>query len=160
MIVANPAGSDTAATPFQVGPIDTTVHGAINLSWNDCGSSGARLATFDCLSSTGPAAEAFASFRAPNYVSEFIGYQAEIRVTSKTSDLPDWWKFGVGSCRGTSGLTTSFGFDSGPLTCADFSAGRAISGGYSYDAGAFGSNTAKLLVTCSIAYADRFALDP
>src|SRR6266516_6881030 len=130
----------------------------VNFSWNDCGASGTALATFACNTNTG-IHSAVASFVPPDGVQELMGVEADVRIESSESSLPDWWRHGTGECRGTTGLSTSFDFTGGPFSCVDFYAGQA-SGGFSYQIGAYGANTAKLHVSCAVPSASRGPVDP
>src|SRR5439155_25286638 len=78
----------------------------VNLSWNDCGASGTALATFACNTNAG-VHTAVASFVPPDGVRELMGVEADVRIESSASSLPDWWRHGTGACRGTAGLFTS-----------------------------------------------------
>ncbi|PYM05365.1 MAG: hypothetical protein DMD82_11295, partial [Candidatus Rokuibacteriota bacterium] len=117
----------------------------IDLSWNDCGAAGAQLKTFACNTNSGSSFDLVGSFVPPSGINQLLGMSAELSIAS--TSLPDWWKHGVGRCRGTDNLTSDFVFTSG--ACTDFWAKNAI-GGYSYVVGGNGPNTAKLIVQCAV----------
>src|SRR5438876_8777363 len=91
-------------------------HGAraagINLSWNDCGTSGASDKTFACTSNTGNAV-AIGSFVAPSGINALLGVTATLDIWSSPDSvgtaIPDWWQLGPGGCRSGS-LSASFDF--------------------------------------------------
>jgi hypothetical protein len=124
----------TAAPAFTEG---------INLSWDECGAAGSELKTFACNSNT--PSTLVASFVPPAGITELLGLQAEVVIASQDM-LPDWWKHGVGGCRGTTGLSTSFSF-LGDTTCADFMFGGAF-GGHDYR---YEGNTARLRLAAAVA---------
>src|SRR5439155_6671503 len=126
----------------------------INLSWDDCGTAGSATKDFACDSNTGSAFTLFGSFVPPPGLTEFVGIDASLRVVSSTAELPDWWKHGSGWCRGTTGLSTNFDFTAGPFSCADFYVGQAP-GGFYYEVGHFGSNSALLKLQCAVPFENR-----
>lgn len=131
----------------------------INLSWDDCGTTGTAFQTFDCASNSGIPFTMYASFIPPAGVNSFLGILSQMDITSSTPALPEWWKHGTTQCRGTSGMSVGFDFTSGPFTCVDFYVGQAA-GGSNYDV-AFGApNRARLLVTCAVPFDNRGPVDP
>jgi len=131
----------------------------VNLSWNDCGLAGQLNATFACNTNTGLPFPAIASYVPPAGVDQFLGLSAQIDITTDQPNLPDWWKHGTGQCRGTTGLTVSFDFTSGPFTCADVFGGQAA-GGFAYDVG-FGSPArARFRIQAAIPADTAVPIDP
>lgn len=130
----------------------------INLSWNDCGTNGVPVATFNCASNSGIPFSAVASFTPPTGVDEFLGLSSQVDVTTGAPALPDWWKHGTTSCRGTSGLSVSFDFTSGPFSCSDFYVGAAA-GGFAYDIGFGSPNRARLRIQCAVPFDNRGPVD-
>jgi hypothetical protein len=129
----------------------------INLSFNDCGTNGARFATFNCLSNTGTPFPAIASFIPPAGLTEFLGLNAQVDLTT-AGPLPAWWQHGATSCRGTGGLSVSFDFTSGPFSCADFFSGQAA-GGFLWESGFGAPNRARMRVTCAVPFDNRGPVD-
>src|SRR5688572_11021174 len=76
----------------------------INLSFVDCGLAGNRFATSTCNSNIGAPEIVVGSFVPPAGLTEFLGLNAQVDVTTAGA-LPDWWKHGATSCRGTGGLS-------------------------------------------------------
>ncbi len=130
----------------------------INLAFTDCGAAGNPSATFDCASNSGVPFTMVASFVPPAGVDQFLGLNSQIDISSSTASLPDWWAHGTGQCRGTSGMTVSFDFTSGPFTCVDFFGGAAA-GGFAYDNAFGGPNRARLRVTCAVPIDNRGPVD-
>ena len=94
-----------------------------------------------------------ASYLPPANVDRFLGLSAQIDITSSTPTLPDWWKFGTSACRGLA-LSASADFTTGPLSCADFWAGRGV-GGSAYDIGFGTPDRARLLVQFAVPVEDQ-----
>lgn len=130
----------------------------INLSWNDCGVAGQRSMTFNCLSNSGAPFPAIASFIPPPGLTEFLGLNAQVDVTTLQPNLPQWWQHGSTSCRGTTGLSVGFDFTSGPFTCADFFVGQAA-GGFLWESGIGSPNRARMRVTCAVPFDNRGPVD-
>lgn len=130
----------------------------INLSWNDCGTSGVETLTFACNTNTGTPFTAVASFVAPPNINEFLGLNSQIDVFTDQAVLPEWWKHGSGTCRGTTGLAVSFDFTIGPFTCADFFGGQAA-GGFLYESGFGSPNRARFRITCAVPFDNRGPVD-
>jgi hypothetical protein len=132
----------------------------VNLSWDDCGNAGTLAKGFDCASNSGPPFTIVASFIPPRGITAFQAMEAElhIRTSSPSTDclhgpidpLPDWWKHGVGECRGKKGLKVSFDFTSGPSSCIDVFGGQAV-GGFAYDVDFPYPGPARLRVAAGIA---------
>jgi len=120
----------------------------INLSWDDCGISGASTTSFACDVNTGAPLTLVGSFTPPANINQFLGIAAQIDITVGTQ-LPDWWKHGSALCRGTTGLATSFDFTSGPFTCTDVFAGQAA-GGFAYDAEFSSPSRARMRIQAAI----------
>jgi hypothetical protein len=130
----------------------------INLSFNDCGTNGARFATFNCLSNSGTPFPVVASFIPPAGLSEFLGLNAQVDVTTPQPVLPQWWQHGATSCRGTTGLSVSFDFTSSSGLCADFFVGQAA-GGFLWESGFGSPNRARMRVTCAVPFDNRGPVD-
>ncbi len=95
-------------------------HAGINLSWDDCGSSGEQKKEFACNTNSGAPFKLVGSIVPYQSLTEVVGVEATINVMGTAPQLPDWWKLGSGGCRGTAPLSLSFDFqDSGPYTCMD-----------------------------------------
>ena len=132
----------------------------INLSWNDCGAAGLSNLTWECNSNTGLPFTMIASFIPPPGVDNFLGVSSQIDIFTSQSTLPDWWKHGNTSlCRGTTGLTITFDFTSGPFTCTDFYTGNAA-GGFAYDVGFSSALRARLRVQLAVPIDLKGAVSP
>ena len=95
-------------------------YAGINLSWDDCGSSGEQRKEFACDTNVGAPFKLVGSIVPYQSLPEVVGAGATINVMGTAQQLPDWWKLGSGACRGTASLSLSFDFqDTGPYTCAD-----------------------------------------
>jgi len=94
----------------------------INLSWDECGSSGIATKSWTCDSDDGQAFKLVASVVAPANVQEVtaIEYQVDVEAGVK---LPEWWKHGLSVCRGDSAISLGFEFGTGVTPCADFTGG-------------------------------------
>jgi IPT/TIG domain len=153
IVITNPGGSAQTPIAFQVGPAE----GLLNMSWNDCGLAGDEITTFACNTNSGPTFNLVGSFVPPAGVNELLGLTADIRVSS--SQLPDWWKFGAGQCRGAGSLASNMNFQTGPFSCANFWQGLGAAT-TSYDVNFYGPNTARLRVTGFIPSSARGPVDP
>src|SRR5439155_5359193 len=120
----------------------------INLSWDDCGTHGTTNKDYGCNNNVG-VNTLVGSFVPPDGISTFLGLNAELQIQSTDTTLPDWWRHGSGECRGTTGLSASFDFTSGPFSCTDPFLGQAA-GGYAYEIGYLLPNRARLIITCAI----------
>ena len=134
---ANPGGAGTSGAPFRLGP----TLGVLDLAWDDCGLAGSETKNFACDRNAGEPFSLVGSFAPPVGVDRLMGLDADIGVYATT--LPDWWKHGIGQCRGTIGLSTTFDFTSDAGSCADFWAGRG-SGATTYALDYYGPNTARI----------------
>lgn len=131
----------------------------INLSWNDCGLAGTQNAAFACNTNSGAPFTMIGSFDPPPGVVEMGGLSAQIDITTDQANLPDWWKHGTGQCRGTTGLSVSFDFTSGPFTCFDVFGGQAA-GGTAYDVGFGSPSRARFRIQAAIPAGTEAAVDP
>lgn len=131
----------------------------INLAWNDCGTFGQATNSFDCASNSGTPFTMVPSFIPPAGVNSFVGISIQIDITTPTATLPDWWKHGVGQCRGSNALSTDFNFVGGPFNCGDPYQG-AGAGGYAYDVGFGSPNRARLRIQAAVPADQPQALDP
>ncbi len=147
--VFNAGGSDVTDDIFEVGPVPIPGDGAINLSWDDCGTAGTEFKTFACATNSGSSFPMIASFGAPENIVEFNGMQATLEITTAAPALPDWWKHGSGQCRGAGGLGTTFDFTSGPFSCLDPWNGQAV-GGHVYEVGFGGPERARLRIVAAV----------
>jgi len=135
--ITNPGGSDVSGTPFTVGPLIA----GINLSWNDCGLAGNEIQTFACNTNSGPGFFLIGSFRPPAGITQFIGFDAVVRIDAGASTLPDWWRHGASGCRGIGAISTTFNILS--TTCQDLFPGNPA-GTQTYDIAYYAPNTARL----------------
>ena len=83
----------------------------INLSWDNCGAAGIQTKTFACNTNLATPFDLVGSFTPPAGINQLLGMSADLNVGS--TSLPDWWKHGVGECRGTTNLSSDFSFTSG-----------------------------------------------
>lgn len=92
--------------------------GSMNLSWNDCGTSGLDLETFACNTNAG-AHRLVTSFVSPVPMNQLVGADLKIDVAFQGNVVPDWWNapFSGGGCRVGLGIETNPAL--GPQTCGD-----------------------------------------
>ncbi len=147
LFVTNPGGTVSAGL-FIVGP---RVLG-INLSWNDCGVAGDSVKTFACDTNTG-VDHLVATFVPPRGINRFVGLSADLRIAA--TSLPDWWKHGAGQCRPGGSLVPEF--DVPGEACATAWPGTQA-GGFSYELGSYGANTARLRLQAAVPSEEAFAL--
>ncbi len=140
IVVSVDGVADTSDAIFTVGP---WFEGRLELAWNDCSGGGSDLETFACNTNNG-SSSLIGSFIPPPDVIQLVGFEADVRITAGA--LPNWWKHGLGQCRGPSALDSDFDFRSGPFTCRDLWAGNG-SGSHNYQVGYYGPNTARLRLT-------------
>jgi len=137
-----------------------SAHGqsGINLSWNDCGTSGTFQRNFACDTNSGQQT-LVASFVSGVELHQLVGIAAVIDLCTMTPVLPSWWQMkNLGTCR-PNALSVSFDFTAGPSNCADYWQGAAT-GGISYSMGAaWGFNGARMLVVATIPESGVSTLD-
>ena len=131
----------------------------VNLSWNDCGLAGTQNTTFACNVTSGVPFIMFASYIPPPNINELVGMSSQIDIKTDQAVLPDWWAHGTGFCRGTTGMSVSFDFTSGPFSCTDFWAGQAA-GGFAYDVGFGSPDRARMRIQCAIPFGTQAPVDP
>jgi FG-GAP-like repeat/IPT/TIG domain/FG-GAP repeat len=136
--VVGPGGIGVSDSTFRIGELPSF----INLSWDDCGASGVDFKSFACDSNLGNPFILVGSFVPPPLVDELQGLVAEIHVESESA-LPDWWKHGLGQCRGARALSATLNFGGGCPTA--FQPGAAAFLGYYL--GYLGPNTARIQVS-------------
>jgi len=147
-----------AGTMLVFGASMASAQGGINLSWVDCGLAGTQNQTFACNTNTG-LNTAIASFLPPASLPEFLGLSSQVDIRSQ-GPLPEWWKHGTGTCRGTTGLSVSFDFTAGPFTCVDFFGGQAAGGFvYEFPASPNPGERARVRVTCAVPFDNRGPID-
>ena len=99
--------------------VTVPAHANINLSWDDCGTAGAENKQFACDTNVGTPFTMVASVNPYQTFDAVVAASGSILVLPTEESLPDWWKFGSGSCRGTTAMSASADFSTGPYTCAD-----------------------------------------
>ena len=121
----------------------------VHLRWDDCSAYGQPLRTFACNVNTGNHV-LVASFRSPMAMDHLVEMECLMEVLTNSPTLPNWWSLRVpGSCRPSS-LTMSADFTLGPSHCFDYWMGQAVSSIAAYNAGYYGSNTARLAAFAAI----------
>ncbi len=141
--ITNPGGTTPSDSVFRVGP----AAGALDLSWDDCGLAGTAIKTFACDRNTGTPFTLIGSFVPPPGVSQLNGAISDLGVYATT--LPDWWKHGSGQCRSSAGLNVNFSSFGGPYSCDNLWLDQINGGGFSYDVGFYGANTARIRISSS-----------
>lgn len=134
---------------------DSAAQHGVNLSWDDCGAHGTALKTFACDVNTGVPFSLVGSFVPPAGITNLLGMNGELRIAS--TQLPQWWKHGVGQCRSTNSLSTQFSFLS--ATCPDAWIPSVV-GGQLYTLDAYGANSASLRITCAVPIGEQGPVDP
>ena len=112
----------TCALLFASARLASAGPGYVNLSWIDCGASGAQNRAFACNTNSGSFA-LVGSFLAPSGVIAASGIVSTLHIQSTGSSLPSWWGMAPGLCRAGS-LTASFDFTSN-FQCLDYWQGGA-----------------------------------
>ena len=107
--------------------------GIVNLAWNDCGTFGTALRTFDCASNLGTH-ELVGSYTSYVNLDSLNGNEIVLDMQTSGSSL-SWWQIrnytdGTLGCRGgaVAGASIGFDFTSGPASCRDYWSGRALGG--------------------------------
>ena len=120
-----------AALTFSSSPASAA--GGINLSWTDCGASGAADRTFSCLNNTGSNV-LVGSYVTPSPLDSLNGNEIVMDIITSADPLPDWWKMGSGItfCRAVTAQSSSFDFTGSWVNCIDIWAGQAL-GGFGYE---------------------------
>jgi len=114
-------------TTFAAAAHAGTVQG-LNLSWNDCGTTGTLLKTFACTSNTLTGAIIVASAVAGTAMDSLDGQESVVTLQTNQPALSAWWGLNSGGCRGTTSISSSFDFTGGPFTCLDAWQGGASGG--------------------------------
>ena len=125
-----------------------SAQGGINLSWNDCGTTGVMTRTFACGNNSG-ANTMYGSAIAPAEIPAMVAMAAVLDLQTNQAALNPWWLMGTGECR--SGLLTAdYNFLSSPGTCGDPWSGNA-SGGSNYTSNFGMANRGRIRLVCAVA---------
>jgi hypothetical protein len=120
--------------------------GGVNLSWTDCGVTGAGSRTSACLTNAS-AGTLVASAIAPYPLNSLNGQTGVIDLETSTASLDPWW---TSSCTGRTPFSCSMDFTTASGACLDPWAGAA-SPGISYAPGFGGANRGRIKGTGAIA---------
>lgn len=117
----------------------------LNLSWEDCGTSGSSEKAFDCNTNEG-SNTLVASFAVETGYC-LLGSIGVLDLQSSEAELPLWWQFkNAGSCR-QGALNASADFSGGPSTCQFMWDRFSIAAGVaSYEVGFGAPNRARIKV--------------
>jgi hypothetical protein len=131
----------------------STASAQIDLYWTDCDNAN-NTTVFACAVNTG-INTLVGTFVAPGDLPEFLGLSVDMNFQFTGSpDIPLWWQHGAGTCRGTTGLATSFDFTTNLGGCLDFFVGSAA-GGFAYDMGYGAPNRSRLRIQCAVPFENR-----
>jgi hypothetical protein len=87
-----------------------TLAAGLNLSWNECGSSGTLLKQFACNTNSGTDV-LVGSCEVSEVIPQLNGQQSEIDVQFLAATVPSWWTFGAApNCRTAAALEINFDF--------------------------------------------------
>jgi len=117
----------------------------ISLGWNDCpgGATYSLTKTFACDTNLGTHT-LVGSFTAPAGVEAMSANETAIILQTNGNALPDWWKFGAGTCRSAS-LSGSAAFSSAGLTqCLDYWQDHGVAPTPAYDVNFGAANRARI----------------
>jgi hypothetical protein len=92
----------------------------INLSWDECGAAGVANKGWSCDAETGTSFPIVASVVAPAGLEQVLAIECHVDVRVGAKQLPDWWRYGGGACRGSGALTVDVDFGVGPKPCSEF----------------------------------------
>lgn len=125
------------------------VHAAgINLSWNDCGTSGLALKNFACNSNVG-FHRLFTSFVSPVPMTQLVGMEQRIDVAYNQATVPSWWTMqSSGGCRAGT-ISASMNYSTGPFSCTDPWMPTAA-GGATIQPGTPVANRARILAVAAV----------
>jgi hypothetical protein len=127
--------------------VATASAGGLNLSWNECGTTGVSSKTFACTSNA-TVGTMYASAVAPQQMDQLNGEESEMQLQTNQAVLSPWWMIQTGGCR-QGAVTANFDFTSNSA-CLDPWLGAA-SGGINYVAGFGGANRAQIRTVAAIA---------
>jgi len=116
--------------------------GGINLSWDDCGSSGFAQKSFACTSNSG--IHYFFVSAIPNAPIPLLNGQTDVlTIQTPSATLPAWWQWQNGGCHSLS-LATSFLFSS-MSNCTDPWGDQAVGGHiFDYPVSGYGADVGRL----------------
>lgn len=136
----------TLLVGLAVLPVTTARAGGFNLFWNDCslGESSATNRSFACDTNEGTHF-LVASFVPPSVI-PVLAFEAAVDVGSDRCPLPLWWNFAPDACRRTA-FTVDLDPPPGGLACQDPWQEQPEGGGYYYQPGYHGSNSARIVVS-------------
>jgi hypothetical protein len=122
----------------------------VNLSWNDCGTSGALQRNFACNSNTASGHTMFASAIIGTDLPQLNGCFGVMDMQTNTLALGNWWQIATGGCRAGSpaAISSDFNFTTN-VNCLDPWGGIAA-GGVSFTPGFNGPNRARIRAQCAI----------
>jgi len=133
---------------LALGVRSADAQGRINLSWDDCGASGAANRLFAC-NTNADSSMLIATFVADTGGPCFVGTNCVIDLQVAGGSLPDWWQFkNPGSCRLQSMRAWAPYFS--PVTCYDPAEGCGVAGVYMYTPGEGGPNRARIITSYSV----------
>jgi hypothetical protein len=132
--------------------------GGINLSWNDCGTTGQGAQTFACNTNTGAPHIMVGSAVSPVDIPAMVAMAAVLDLQTNQAALSPWWNFDPSNppastgCRSgpPSALSASFDFTTGPFACNDIWGGVA-SGGSNYQSQFGSANRGRIRLVCAVA---------
>lgn len=134
--------------------------GAMNLSWNDCGTFGSMQRNFACNSNSGINIM-YASGMVIVPMPQFNGMAGVIDLQTNQVALSNWWKIGNSgpppSCRTGATVTADFNFTSN-INCLD-PWGGAAAGGINYAYAGQAANRARIRTVCAIAGSTPLAVN-
>lgn len=133
---------------LHLAPGAAWAQGGINLSWDDCGTSGTEVKVFSCNTNSG-FHSLYVSAVAPTPMPQLNGVEIVIDLQTSEPALTDWWRMQIGGCRAAS-IVGNFNFTSGPYACYDIWGGVAA-GGVHYASEFGGPNRARLRGVAAIA---------
>jgi len=121
----------------------TPAFAQINLAWRNCisvttGSNSALANINYACDGSGQQSRLVPSFIAPANVTEFVGTEVILDITTPNPNLPDYWRHGVGECRENSFLAPASmsGIGTGTTgTCQNPYTGSNTLGGFQYLSG-------------------------
>lgn len=133
----------------------------LNLTWDQCyGDGGTSNRLFACSTNSG-VERLVSSFVVNQQIANVSGMEVHINIASESAALPQWWSMkNAGTCRPTGLAFTVSAPDPTSTVCFEWHNGLASAGIGTYNIGASGANTVKMVAVEAVPSGLGIVVDP